>query len=217
MKISVSVLAGPLIDLKKILGEMNEQLIDFIHMDVMDGHFVPQLSFGEAYCAQVGKHTNIPLDVHLMVCQPELQVEKYFSIKPRPHVISFHIEATHAAVRLAQSIRKQNIQAGVAICPGTAIEIVEPLLDEIDLILLMSVEPGYYGQKFIANSLERVKKLKAMIGKRKITLEVDGGVGFDNIAILAEAGVDVAVSGSACFSRNNVNTAVEELKRLAIR
>ncbi len=215
MKISISILAGPLIDLKRVLCDLDAQIVDFIHMDVMDGHFVPQLSFGESYTRQVSQHTNIPIDVHLMVSKPEQEVPKYFELRPR--MISFHLEASHASVRLAQAIRKENIQAGVAICPATPVKMVEPLLDEIDLILLMSVEPGYYGQKFLPSSLERVKKLRTLIGKRDIALEIDGGVCEQNIASLAGVGVDIAVCGSACFSKSDANAAVQELKRLAKR
>ena len=215
MKISLSVLAAELIDLKRILKDMDPQVIDFIHLDIMDGHFVPQLSFGEAYVREICKATKIPLDVHLMVSKPEKEIPKYFEF--RPHILSFHIEATHAPVRLAQSIRSEDILAGVALSPGTPIERVEPLLDEVDILLLMSVEPGYYGQKFLVKSVQRAAKLKALIENRNILLEMDGGLGLGNIASIKEAGVDIAVSGASCFRGPDVNSNVAQLRNGALK
>ena len=213
MKISISVLAAELIDLKRILKEMDPQVVDFIHLDIMDGHFVPQLSFGEAYVREICKATKIPLDVHLMVSEPGKEVPKYFEFRPR--ILSFHLEATYAPVRLAQSIRSEGILAGAALNPGTPIEAVKPLLDEVDVLLLMSVEPGYYGQKFLANSVQRARDLKALIGDRNILLEMDGGIGAHNIASLKEAGLDIAVSGASCFRSPDVNSNVVQLRKSA--
>ncbi len=212
MQISVSILAAELIDLKRIVEQMDSNIIDFIHLDIMDGHFVPQLSFGEALSGHIKNATGIALDVHLMVTNPELEVPKYFDLKPS--FITFHIEATHAPIRLAQFIRQQKIKVGIALCPATPLEVLSPLLDEIDLILIMSVEPGFYGQKFIPHSLERIKKVKEMIGQRNIIIEVDGGVGLSNIASIYKAGAHMVVSGSACFITPDVNKNVEKLKIL---
>ena len=213
MKISPSILAADLTDLKRILGEMDPAEVDFIHLDVMDGHFVPTLSFGEAYAAHLGRHTTIPLDVHLMVDRPEEMVPRYFDLQP--HNITFHIEATNSPIRLSQLIRERGIKAGIALNPGTPVEHLSPVLDYIDLILLMSVEPGYYGQKFLPHSLGRAAALTAMIGDRDILLEVDGGVGGGNIRELAEQGVRMAVAGSSAFSSGNVNDNVRALKQAA--
>ncbi len=210
MKISASILATTLIDLKQILQAMDPDIIDFIHLDIMDGHFVPQLSFGEGCAKEISQATKIPLDVHLMVSNPEKEIPKYFPLKPR--FITFHLEATHAPVRLSQSIRENGIGAGLAISPGTSVDLVEPLLDEIDLILLMSVEPGYYGQQFLKSSYKRASQLKKLIDEKNILLEIDGGISIDNIGRLSRIGVDISVTGSNCFKTTDVNKNVNALK-----
>lgn len=213
MKISPSILAANPIDLKSQLALMQAAVVDFIHMDVMDGHFVPTLSFGEAYTAAVQAATDIPLDVHLMVSRPEMEIPKY--IKLAPHIITFHLEANAFPIRLAQSIRAEGIKAGISLNPGTSVELLEPILDEIDLVLIMSVEPGFYGQSFIASSLRKIVRLKEMIGNRNILIEVDGGVNLENIASIKEAGTDLCVAGSAAFKDGNVNANVIKLKDAA--
>ena len=214
MQISISILAGELINLKSTLQQLDSQLVDLIHLDVMDGSFVPQLSFGESYATEVAKASNnIPLDIHLMVAQPEREVPKYLQLKPR--FLTFHIEATTAPVRLAQSIREAGIGCGIALSPATPVTMLAPvLLAEIDLIVLMSVEPGYYGQKFLEGSLAKVRQLKEYLAERNIKIEVDGGIGRQNIVQLKEAGADIVVSGAACFQTPDVNANVRELKAL---
>ena len=186
-------------------------VIDFIHLDVMDGHFVPQLSFGEAYSREISKHSSIPLDVHLMVSNPEHEVPKYLELQP--HFLTYHIEATHAPVRLAQSIRDSNVKVGLALSPGTPVHSLEPMLDYIDLVLLMSVEPGYYGQSFLSSSIDRVQAIKKMCINRNILLEVDGGINADNIQKLNTAGADITVVGGACFKTPDANESVRKLKQ----
>lgn len=212
IKISPSILAADLSDLKQQLQGMDPDMIDFIHLDIMDGHFVPTLSFGEAYVKSLSQHTNIPLDVHLMVADPENNVPKYFPF--RPHNISFHIEATNFPIRLSRLIRSEDILAGVVLNPGTSLQLLEPLLDEIDFILLMSVEPGFYGQRFIPQVLDKLRKLKSMIADRNILIEIDGGVGPENIAEVFKAGADIAVCGSSAFSDGNLHENVRKMKQL---
>ncbi len=213
MKISPSILAANLIDLKATLEEMDPGKVDFIHLDVMDGHFVPALTFGEAYAKAVKQATNIPLDVHLMVSRPEAEVPKYFELEP--HNITFHLEATDFPIRLAQSIREKGIKAGIALNPGTPADALEPCLDYIDMILVMSVEPGYYGQKFIESSHRKIQRIADLIGDRDIILECDGGVGTGNIGELHQGGISICVAGSACFKGGNVNDNVTALKDAA--
>jgi ribulose-phosphate 3-epimerase len=210
MRISPSILAADLTDLKRVLATMDPGVVDLLHLDVMDGHFVPQLSFGEAYARSVKAGSGIPLDVHLMVSRPELEIPKYFDLDP--YVITFHIEATHFPIRLAQLIRERGLRAGASLNPGTPIERLAPVLDYLDLVLLMSVEPGFYGQKFIETSYERVRALKALIGDRPVEIQIDGGVNDQNIGRLGELGVDIAVAGSYCFSGGDVNARVKQLK-----
>lgn len=213
MKISPSILAADLIDLRNILKGMDDEVVDLLHLDVMDGHFVPAISFGELISQLVAGATSIPPDVHLMVSRPEREISKYFTLKP--FNITFHIEATDFPIRLAQLIRAEGIRAGVALNPGTAVNVLEPLLDEIDLILIMSVEPGFYGQKFIRNALDKITAVKEMIGGHEILIQVDGGVSTDNVELLERLGVDIAVAGSACFKSGNVNDNIKKLKSTA--
>lgn len=196
MLLSPSILAADLIDLKSTL-KVIEPLVEFVHIDVMDGHFVPTLSFGEIYTRSVAQSTSLPLDVHLMVSRPEIEVPKYFDIKPAN--LTFHVEATNFGVRLANQIREQGIKAGVSLNPQTPLATIEHMLDHIDLVLIMSVEPGFYGQSFLPLALDKISSLKKMIGKRQITIEVDGGINTSNLSQVTSAGADMIVAGSAVF------------------
>ncbi len=216
IKVSPSILAAPLTDLRSALQRLDSKLVDFVHLDVMDGHFVPALTFGEGLSKAVAQDTNIPLDVHLMVSRPEHEVPKYFELKP--HNITFHIEATSFGVRLAQSIREQGIKAGVALNPATPVEELEMIFPYIDLILIMTVEPGYYGQKFLNNGLEKIKRainLRDEWNKKYDNfplIEVDGGVNKENIAAIRESGVNMVVAGSFVFKADDYNERVKQLK-----
>ncbi len=197
MKISLSILAAKLTDMKRLLEQVDPLAIDFVHLDVMDGHFVPQISFGESYAAEVAGRSAVPLDLHLMVSCPEREVPKYFALQP--HNITFHLEATRFPVRLIENIHSKGIRAGIALNPSTSVAMLEPILGLCDLILLMSVEPGFYGQSFLENVLPKIEQLRSLPGGKKVLLEADGGIGRDNIDRLAIRGVDIAVVGSACF------------------
>jgi ribulose-phosphate 3-epimerase len=211
MLLSPSILAADLTDLKSILPVLEGQ-VDFLHMDVMDGHFVPTLSFGELYTATIAKHTNIPLDVHLMVMNPEKEVPKYFDIKPAN--ITFHVETTSFGVRLAGEIRRHGIRAGVSLNPATSLSALDHLLDHIDLVLIMSVEPGFYGQSFLPLALDKIRELKRRIGSRPVTIEVDGGITAGNLRSVIDAGADMIVAGSAVFSGGNPEKIRENIAAL---
>ncbi len=212
MKISASILATPLSSLATIVPKFKSKAIDYIHMDVMDGNFVPQISFGEALTEEVGKLTDIPLDVHLMVKNPEFHVQKYYKMKPE--FITFHREATNFPIRLAEEIRKNGSKVGIALNPATPVEMIEDCLPYIDLILIMTVEPGFYGQSFVKSGLEKINRAKELIGSYPIQLEVDGGVNSDNIKRLSEIGVNICVAGSAVFKSGKPNESALQLKNL---
>lgn len=211
MKISASVLAAPITALERILPDLDPKAVDYIHVDVMDGNFVPQISFGETITAEMRSLTKIPLDVHLMVSQPEREVPKYFAL--RPEYLTFHAETTHFSVRLSDSIRAQGIKVGISLNPGTPLSLIENLLPYVDLILIMTVDPGFYGQSFVKGGFEKIARAKEMIGDRSIVLEVDGGVGVNNIHRLHNLGVDICVAGSAVFKNGDPNANAKTLKK----
>lgn len=183
-------------------------------MDVMDGNFVPQISFGEAITKEVKGMTSIPLDVHLMVEKPENHVAKYFELNP--YCITFHAETTRFPIRLAQEIKKSGTKVGVSLNPGTPVQALETLLPYLDLVLIMTVEPGFYGQKFVDGGLEKIRKVKSLISSFPIELEVDGGVNDSNIHALSEAGTDICVVGAGLFKTGNPNENGKKLKKIAV-
>lgn len=214
MKLSPSILASDLTDLKNILKTIENQ-VDYLHLDIMDGHFVPTLSFGEVYVKLIKEHSKIPLDVHLMVENPEKEVPKYFEFEP--FVITFHYEATNFPVRLANEIKKNNIRCGISINPKTPVEFLEPFLEYIDLVLIMSVEPGFYGQKFIDFSVGKIKKLKELILKKNLPtqIEVDGGINEKNLGEVLKAGADIVVGGASVF-KGNILENIQKLKSIKV-
>ena len=185
---------------------------DFVHIDVMDGHFVPNLTIGAVVVEAVAKVAKKPLDVHLMVENNPFFVEMFAHIKPE--FLSFHIEEEKHPHRLIQKIRSHGIRPASALCPHTPPEAIEFLLGDLDMVLLMSVNPGFGGQQFISSVLERSKRLKELIIKRNphCMIEVDGGVNDQNIGALKEAGVDIAVAGNYIFSSSDRKAAIDSLR-----
>lgn len=191
-------------------------MADWIHVDVMDGSFVPNISFGQMLVKQMKKNAQLPLDVHLMIVEPEKYVDSF--IEAGADIVSFHLEATHHAHRLIQHIKSQGIKAGVAINPQTNIEALDDVLEDADLIVLMSVNPGFGGQKFIYRTMDKLKRLKSNIMERNLDtmIEIDGGVGLQNASVLIEHGADVLVAGSAVFKTENPELTIERLKGIEV-
>ncbi len=187
---------------------------DLLHLDVMDGHFVPNITFGPKMVADIRKLTTLELDVHLMISEPEKYVNNF--AKAGANWISVHYEATDHLNRLVQQIKDAGCKAGVVLNPATSVDVLEEILPYADFILLMSVNPGFGGQKFIEGSTAKAIKLSSMIKKMgsKAFIEMDGGIGLDNIKILSDAGVNVFVAGNSIFSSVNPAKTISEMKKL---
>ncbi|WP_243027709.1 ribulose-phosphate 3-epimerase [Thermus albus] len=214
LKFAPSILTADLARLKEQIQEAEAAGVDWIHLDVMDGVFVPNLTFGPLLVEAVRRVTSLPLDVHLMIVQPERYLEDF--ARAGADVITVHVEATPHAHRAVQKVKELGKKAGLAINPATPLEAFEPLLPELDLALLMSVNPGFGGQKYIPTATERLRRLKAMRDRLNpaCLLEVDGGVNRETVAEVYRAGADVAVAGSALFNKRPVADNLKELKEV---
>lgn len=200
-------------------GRLNEEVkaiceagADLVHVDVMDGHFVPNLTIGPLVVKSVAKVATKPLDIHLMVKNVPFFVDLFLPLKPK--FLTFHIEEEKHPLRLIDHIRKNGVSPGVVLNPHTNINTLEYVIDEIDMVLLMSVNPGFGGQNFIPSALKKIEALREMIDKRgaKCLIEVDGGVNGLNVADIEEAGADIVVAGNFIFSSNDYAEAIRALK-----
>jgi ribulose-phosphate 3-epimerase len=214
MKFAPSILTADLARLKEAIEEAEAAGVDWIHLDVMDGVFVPNLTFGPILVEAVRRVTRLPLDVHLMIVSPERYLEDF--ARAGADVITVHFEATPHAHRAVQKVKELGKKAGLAINPATPLSAFEALLPELDLALLMSVNPGFGGQKYIPQSTERLRRLKAMRDALNpaCLIEVDGGVNRATVAEVYRAGADVAVAGSALFNDKPVKENLKELKEV---
>jgi ribulose-phosphate 3-epimerase len=212
--IAPSILAADFANLQRDVEMLNKSQADWIHIDIMDGVFVPNISFGIPVTEAIHQHAKKPLDVHLMIVQPERYLEAFK--KAGAEVISVHLEACNHLHRTIQEMKELGLKAGVAINPHTSVDQLENVIAEIDLICLMSVNPGFGGQKFIEYTYEKVKKLKAMIKSSgsKAMIEIDGGVNSENAPKLLAAGADVLVAGNFVFKSKDPAAIIAALKKL---
>ena len=212
MLVAPSILSADFGNLEKEIKSICEAGCDLVHVDVMDGHFVPNLTIGPVVVEPVSKASSKPLDIHLMVENNNFFVDLFAPLKPK--YLSFHIESEKHPHRLIQKIRSLGISPAITLNPHTKVEDIEYLLEDLDMVLLMSVNPGFGGQKFIPSVIEKVKKLKELIKKKNpnCLIEVDGGVSDKNIKELKDAGVDVVVAGSFVFGSSDYKKAIDSLK-----
>jgi ribulose-phosphate 3-epimerase len=188
---------------------------DWVHVDVMDNQFVPNLTFGPTMVEALSKATSVPLDAHLMIAEPDRHAPAYAEAGARS--VTFHVEAAQAPVRLARELRAQGARASMALKPATPIEPYEDLLAELDMVLIMTVEPGFGGQKFLDLCLPKIRRARALMEKHGLEtwLQVDGGVSLETIERCAEAGADVFVAGSAVYSADDPDAMVAALRERA--
>jgi ribulose-phosphate 3-epimerase len=204
IRIAPSILSADFSRLGEEITAIAEAGADYIHVDVMDGHFVPNISFGPLVMASVRKFTALPFDVHLMIAPVDPYVAAF--ARAGADIITVHAEAGPHLHRTLQAIKAEGKKAGVAINPATPVSALEHVIDDIDLLLVMSVNPGFGGQSFIPESLNKIRQARALIGNRDIDLEVDGGISADNARSVADAGANVFVAGSSVYGGNDAAT-----------
>lgn len=213
VRVAPSILAADLMRLGEQLDAI--ETADYIHFDVMDGVFVPNLSFGPSLLEQVKARSELPVDVHLMIADPDRRFEAYLAAGA--DILTFHYEAQLHAHRTIHAIRERGAKAGIAINPGTPVSVLESLIEEVDLVLVMSVNPGFGGQAFIPSTLRKLRKVRELAARRGVAplIEVDGGVAAGNAASLAANGANVLVAGSSVFKSDDPAQAIHEIRHAA--
>ncbi|EOZ93691.1 Ribulose-phosphate 3-epimerase [Indibacter alkaliphilus LW1] len=214
VQIAPSVLACDFANIQREVEMLNTSEADYIHVDIMDGVFVPNISFGIPVTQAIHKHARKPLDVHLMIVNPDNYLEAFRNAGAE--IISVHYEACDHLHRTLQAIKQLGAKAGVAINPHTSVDLLEDVIKDIDLVCIMSVNPGFGGQKFIENTYQKVEKLKKLISHKgaDTLIEIDGGVNKNNASLLMDAGADILVAGSFVFSSSNPHKTIQDLKKL---
>jgi ribulose-phosphate 3-epimerase len=212
-KIAPSILSADFSRLGEEVGAVERAGADLIHVDVMDGHFVPNLTLGPLVVAGLRKLTSLPLDVHLMIEKPERFIEAF--ARAGGNWITVHVEVCPQLSRIIKRIRKLNMRPGVVLNPSTPLKTLYSVLNEIDLVLLMSVNPGFAGQSFIPSTLKKIEKLRKIIDRsgHPVEIEVDGGIKADNVGEVARAGGDIFVSGSGIFKTKDYGETIQRFRR----
>lgn len=214
IKIAPSVLAADFANLQRDIEMINESQADWFHIDIMDGVFVPNISFGMPVLAAINKHAKKTLDVHLMIVDPDRYIKTFKELGA--DILTVHYEACTHLHRTIQAIKAEGMQAGVALNPHTPVAVLEDIIQDLDLVLIMSVNPGFGGQSFIENTYEKVRKLKAMIDAKgaNVIIEIDGGVNSKNAKALVDAGANALVAGNFVFSAADPMATIADLKEI---
>ena len=212
VKIAPSILAADFANLSKECEDIDKSSADWFHLDVMDGVFVPNISFGMPIVKSIRQMTKKPLDVHLMITKPERYIDKFIELGS--NILTVHVEATNKLNKIIDKTNQSNIKSGIAINPDTPISKIEDYINDVDLICLMGVHAGFGGQKFIEKTYSRLEKLKNLISSRNSSaiIEIDGGVNETNFEMLKSLGADVLVAGSFIFKSTDYNKAIDLLK-----
>ncbi|MFI8686318.1 ribulose-phosphate 3-epimerase [Rossellomorea sp. NPDC077527] len=213
MKIAPSILSANFAELGNEIKDVEKGGADYIHVDVMDGHFVPNITLGPMIVSAIRPLTRLPLDVHLMIENPSQYVDAFADAGA--DYITVHVEADPHLHRTIQMIKNKGVKAGVVLNPGTPAEMIKPILQDVDMVLLMTVNPGFGGQSFIPSVVPKIKQIREWANEvnPSLEIEVDGGINPETAAICAEAGADVFVAGSAIYNKSDRGAAIEELKK----
>lgn len=208
--IAPSILTASFSNLESTIKELEEAGADYLHLDIMDGSFVPQITFGSKIVSDIKKITSLPLDVHLMIINPEKHIDDF--AKAGADIISVHYEGNIHLHKLIMQIKSHNVKAGIVLNPHTRVDVIEPLIDDIDNVLIMSVNPGFGGQKFITNSIKKIEETKKLIGQREIIISVDGGINLNTCSDVIKAGANLLVAGSAIIDRKDKKETIKQLR-----
>ena len=213
IKIAPSILSANFAKLGEEIKEVENAGADYIHVDIMDGHFVPNITMGPMIVEAIRPVTKLPLDVHLMIENPDHYIEAF--AKAGADYLTIHVEACRHLHRTLQLIRSFGVKAGVVLNPATPIETIQHVLEEVDMILLMTVNPGFGGQSFIPNVLKKIEQVRKLVEEKDLTIEieVDGGINSDTAKQCVEAGADVLVAGSAIYNHQDRNAALQAIRR----
>lgn len=214
MKVAPSIIAADFSQLSEELNKVETGKADLLHLDVMDGVFVPNMTFGPMIVEAINVLTNLDLDTHLMIVNPENYLKQF--IDAGSDWISFHAEATGQIDQCFRLVRKKNIKLGLAISPPTPLDNVKKYIEELDYFLIMSVHPGFYGQKFMDESIRKIEEAKNWIVKHRLNclIQVDGGINSKNVTLVKKAGADIVVAGAAVFKSNDYKKTIESLRCL---